>query len=792
MRIKLKDNWLFTTDDGTSKNISIPHNFPLNVRSYPNPVFEHGSYKRVLKEVKNVSGKRVFLRFHGVDYHSKIFVNNKQVFEHINGYDLFDVEITDFLNFDGTDELIVEVSDYDISEHPERVAGKQDWYGNSTGIIQDVELWVVDEVYIKSVTIYPKDDLKTVDCFVEFSDGKDYEFEVTVLDPQDIVVLNRKFNKGKIEFEIPNPQLWSTEKPNLYSIIVNFKDGNNEDSFKSRFGIRYVKIENGRLLLNGEPIYLFGALDQNFYPDTHYSLRDKVKMLSELTKAKDMGLNLLRYHVKIPDDLYLEIADELGILVWIDLPYARELDEKSRKYLEYLLENTLKRHANHPSFIIMSLINESWGVKISENIDDETKNWLVSFYHKAKKIDPTRLFVDNSACVGNLHVVSDIDDYHYYHSFPYHNKQWKEKVEKFASGKFRTFLKKPEKILPKVLSEFGVWGLPDQRTWEFNWPNYPVALMGMVFDGSTPEEIMKNIYGFHNLEDFIFQTQLHQFWGLKYQIETIRLHPEIVGYVITEFSDIAWEANGLLDYNRMPKFFYPYIRFLNTGVLGIIKNHTSLLKNSKYIADIFISNMLNKKIDGKMVVRTEKRFLKEIQLSIEPFKLSNIGKFEFTIDDEEQNIFVEIFDGGEMLSRNFYPIMKLEIRELHKEIEWISDEKVKIDNFEVVHESKRIFGNLDWRCDWISGFTIFNTLRDLNISAVLWGLNELVSEYILVPKKLEKFSTRNSIISKVIGWGFGIGTLLYVKNENGKSKIFTTLKNSELSKMLISNIISKE
>lgn len=87
-----------------------------------------------------------------------------------------------------------------------------------------------------------------------------------------------------------------------------------------------------------------------------------------------MGLNLLRCRVKVPDRDYLEVADELEIPVWIDLPHARALKANGRKYLENLLENMLMRHANHPSFVMLSLINESWGTDLSKNALEETKN----------------------------------------------------------------------------------------------------------------------------------------------------------------------------------------------------------------------------------------------------------------------------------------------------------------------------------------------------------------------------------------------------------------------------------
>ncbi|MEM4524353.1 MAG: glycoside hydrolase family 2 TIM barrel-domain containing protein, partial [Archaeoglobaceae archaeon] len=642
MRIKLREGWLFSANDGECfKEVSIPHCFQLSKETYPNPPYNKGVYKRVLKELKGKSKKKVILRFHGVDFYSKVLVNKKLVAEHINGYDLFEMDITRYLNFNGEDELVVEVSDYDISEYPERIAGKQDWYGNAIGIIQDVELWLVDDFYIKAARIYPQKDLKTVECLVDFSSDEECEYKITVLDEEDTVVFEESFSEKKVHFEIPNAKTWSPDDPHLYTLVISFRNGNRGDTYKTRFGIRHIEANSGRIILNGKPLYLFGALDQNFYPDTHYSLRDKIRMLSELTKAKDLGLNLLRYHVKIPDDLYLDIADELGLLVWIDLPYARRLDKISKDYLENLLENVLKRHANHPSFVILSFINESWGVELTDNVDEETRRWISRIYEKARELDSTRLYVDNSACCGNLHIISDINDYHFYFSFPYHNREWEEKISKFSSGEFKTFLTKPKLGIPKVVSEFGIWGLSDPKTWEGEWPDYPICIGGKVFPGSSPRENIKKILAFHDLEDFILQTQLNQFLGLKYQVEYMRLNPEISGYVITEFSDIQWESNGLLDYNRMPKFFYPYMKFLNSKILGIIKDHKALLENPNYHAEIFVSNGSNEAINAELVIRTEKRILKNHTISLKPFGLTFIGKFHFELEKDDQSIVLE-------------------------------------------------------------------------------------------------------------------------------------------------------
>lgn len=788
MRMALNENWKVVYENGTvQENICLPHQLPITEESYPNPICLSALYERSLSELKGVSGKRILLRFHGIDYLSKIYVNGKEIMSHENGYDLFETEITDFLSFDGKDLLKIHVSDFDVTNKPENVAGKQDWYGNACGIIQNVELWIVDRVFIKSVQLKPMRDLKTVRCEVEFSDELDHEFSLTVLDPLGKEILHKKQRGRVFDFEVDEPRLWSVQSPELYTAVVDFVDGASKDRFETKFGIRRIEVKGDKILLNGEPIYLFGALDQNFYPITHYRLPKKNDLLSEFLKAKEMGLNLLRFHVKIPDDLYLELADELGLLIWIDLPYARQLNDRSMAYLERLLENVLRRHGNHPSFVILSLINESWGVDLSE---EQTRNWLKSFYLKAKQFDETRLYVDNSACMGNRHVVSDIDDFHFYHSFPYHNKLWDEKIESFATGNFKSFFE-PKDKLPKIVSEFGVWGLSDPKEWEGNWMRFPVTTMGMTFPGSSPQSSVSNLCDFHNLEDFIHQAQLHQFLGLKYQIEKMRLKQEITGYVITEFSDIAWEANGLLDYNRMPKSFYSKLSFLNREILPVIKDHRSIVEDGEdYHADIYISNCSRKDLNAKLIIRTDRAILKEMSIFVKKWSIMQVSGLSTKLENNTQNIFLEVFDGEKLVSRNFYPISVLKPVPLAEEIIWVNDKSFQDEELICLSEKEKLHGFLDLSGDWISNLTVFNTKRSKNVAALLWSIGDVASEFVLMMEQESKIPvSENSLITRVTGWGYAFASLLYVKKDGNKRKVYTTLKDSPVSRLMISYML---
>ena len=92
------------------------------------------------------------------------------------------------------------------------------------------------------------------------------------------------------------------------------------DRVADRFGFREFVARDGRFFLNGEPFYLIGALDQDFYPDTIYSTPGKAYLVDMMQKGRKLGLNMLRCHIKVCDPDYLAAADEVGMLVWYEVP----------------------------------------------------------------------------------------------------------------------------------------------------------------------------------------------------------------------------------------------------------------------------------------------------------------------------------------------------------------------------------------------------------------------------------------------------------------------------------------
>ena len=251
--------------------------------------------------------------------------------------------------------------------------------------------------------------------------------------------------------QVADHRLWDTHDPYLYTLIISLDpdDAGMEDEVSLRFGFREVSTRDGKILLNGEPIYLLSALDQDMYADTIYTVPSEEFLRDEFHKAKELGLNCLRCHIKPPDPLYLDLADEMGLLVWTEIPswrtfYLRGSIHKNQLDLgstiqhraEQTLREMIRRDYNHPSIIIWTIVNEDWGTSLPLSASD--RRWVSGMYDLCKQLDPTRLVVDNSPCPHewgpNIHVHSDLDDFHFYANIPTRRPPGKPLLNSSACG----------------------------------------------------------------------------------------------------------------------------------------------------------------------------------------------------------------------------------------------------------------------------------------------------------------------------------------------------------------------
>jgi Glycosyl hydrolases family 2, sugar binding domain/Glycosyl hydrolases family 2 len=529
------------------------------------------------------NGRRALLRFGACDYFSEVFVNGRSIGTHEGGYTPFTFDITDALHA-GANELAVRVIDPPMDEREGRARfptmlyneiphGKQNWYVQTGGLWQPVWLESRPSTYIKRVQVTTQlSGRVAVDVQLEngsgFSGMMNQGLSVTIRSPAGQIeftktIRARDLQGGEFTATLKTPQLWDLTHPVLYEVEAALGD-EQKDIVRERFGFRTFEARDGKFYLNGEPFYMRAALDQDFYPETIYTPPSKEYVKAQMLKGKQIGLNLLRCHIKVCDPTYLEAADEVGMLVWYEIPSWNDehhFAQVAAARGEQVFKEMVARDWNHPAIVIQSIINEGWGADVAHQA--ESRAWLRAEFDRAKTLTAPlgRLIVDNSACCDNFHLKTDIADNHRYNSIPDEYQPFDEWVADFAARPKWNFSPfgdaEPTGREPLVVSEFGNWGLPhlpkDLPWWfERGFGNRPITRPAGL---SARFDEFKFGTLFHDYDALADATEWHQFVSLKHEIEEIRRHASIQGYVITEFTDINWEANGLLSMWREPKAY---------------------------------------------------------------------------------------------------------------------------------------------------------------------------------------------------------------------------------------------
>jgi len=543
-------------------------------------------YERTFVLPESFRTRRILLHFGAVDYYAEVWVNGQHAGTHEGGYIPFYLDISHLVRWDGENTLTVRVTDCTpVADVPlpdssgelrfaEIPHGKQSWYTPISGIWQSVRLEARSWTSIESLYIVPDVDESQIHVRARLGGGfaghEGWRVRLEFSAPEgapapEPAELPVEPSNGEMETSVPmpDPRLWSPETPHLYLLRATLvQHGETVDDLQVRFGLRKIETREGHIWLNNEPYFLMGALDQDFYPRTIYTAPSTEFLRDQFRKAKEMGLNLLRCHIKVPSPEYLDLCDEMGLLVWYEIPNASKLTLRMQERVRRTLLEMLERDCNHPSIVILSLMNESWGIDLT---DVEQREWLTMAYHWAKQRVPDKLIVDNSACIPNFHVISDLDDYHVYYNIPDQAEGFREWVRDFArrdAGSYSGFGDASRHHNePLVISEFGNWGLP-------RYDRMVEAEGGVPWwfetgEGITrPSGVLQRFQAqglnraFRDYNDLAESSQEQQWLALKFQIEEMRRHPEVSGYVITEFTDLHWEANGLLDFGRNPKVYY--------------------------------------------------------------------------------------------------------------------------------------------------------------------------------------------------------------------------------------------
>ncbi len=352
-------------------------------------------YAREFSYYPEATGERIFLKIGAANYDAKVFLNEEFLGNHYGGSTPFYVELTAKLKTENIIQICVN-NTRTLDRVPMR---NTDWF-NYGGIYRDVELFRLPPDFIRdfSVALVPDNTFSRIRVTASVDkplNGEQLFFEIPELNIAKTVTLQ----DGSCQFELEaSPELWSPENPRLYEVKAGFRG----DRVWDKVGFRQITVDGTKIFLNGREVFLRGICAHE--DDTVLGKSsNEADIRRRFADAKELGCNFMRLAHYPHTELAAKIADEIGIMLWEEIPVYWAIDfvnPATFQDAENQLIELIKRDRNRASVIIWSVGNE--------NPDsDERLSFMSRLAQTAKKWDPTRLI--SAACLVN-HVKLKIED----------------------------------------------------------------------------------------------------------------------------------------------------------------------------------------------------------------------------------------------------------------------------------------------------------------------------------------------------------------------------------------------
>jgi beta-galactosidase len=397
------------SDNVTWTPVTLPHCF--NARDAVDPDTRYyqgpGWYRKQLTVANPFPNGRTLLHFDGAGQSSEVFIGMEKVGSHLGGYDEWSVDITEAVAKFDSEKTVPLAVRCDNSRDAESIPSDLSDFNRYGGLYRHVTLRYLPAISLQRVHIEPvlasngKASVKVRSRLLNpsaLSDSVDLLIEIT--DPSGKIVHSASKQlapwSGDQEinaFEIAEPELWSPKSPALYQCVVTLKSKHGEQQVTERFGVRSVEwVKNGPFKLNGERLLLRGTHYHEDHAGTAAAVPDEV-VRQTFQSMKDMGANFVRlgHHQQAP--LVLDLCDELGLLVWEEIPWCRGGlgGEKFQNQARNMLRNLIDQHYNHPSVILWGLGNENDWPGDFETFDKEAiRGFMTELHTLARQLDPSR------------------------------------------------------------------------------------------------------------------------------------------------------------------------------------------------------------------------------------------------------------------------------------------------------------------------------------------------------------------------------------------------------------------
>jgi beta-galactosidase len=393
-------------DDSKWRTLNLPHDWAVELpfvrddelkshgykplgRRYPETSV--GWYRRTFEIPQTDQGRRIVLEFDGAFRDVLIFLNGYFIGRNNNGYAPFSFDITDFVNYGGTNYLMGRVD----------ASFGDGWFYEGAGIYRHVWLTKTDALHLGQWESYVRTDVKgnaptlNLGTIVQNGGTKAESCRVRwqILDASGKTVASadslpqQVAADGSTTFtataKLANPVLWSPETPNLYSAVVTVEsNGKVRDAERVSFGVRTAVFDVDKgFFLNGKPVKLKGTCNHQDHAGVGAALPDRLQWY-RVGVLKDMASNSIRTSHNMPTPELVEACDQLGMMMMCETRLMSSNPEGMAQ-----LETMIKRYRNHPCIIIWSMGNEEWtmmpqpqGVPVID-----------SMIARSHELDPTRL-----------------------------------------------------------------------------------------------------------------------------------------------------------------------------------------------------------------------------------------------------------------------------------------------------------------------------------------------------------------------------------------------------------------
>lgn len=379
-------------------------------------------YRHVVDIPAEWRGQRVQLQFDAISYHAEIAVNGQHVGEHTGSWSPFAVDVSHAIRPGQPNEIVITVT-----KPGERFPVRE----SLVGFLPDVMLMFGGLWQSARLVAFPGPSLAEISILSDPSADRvtieatayhmgDYAPVVRIIDPNGRITLEYWPAPGpEISADLPitNARRWSPDDPALYTVEIALESARGATArVRRKFGLRELAANGQQLTLNGIPICLRGALNWGWYPERLCPAPDDATIRDEFRRARALGFNLIKLCLFVPAPRYFEIADEEGMLLWLELPMwlpqvtPRLREQAPREYAEIL---AAVHH--HPSVVICSLgceLNQAVDADLLGQLDQIARSWVRG-----------ALYCDNSGsgeAYGGLGFdFADFNDYHFYADLHY-------------------------------------------------------------------------------------------------------------------------------------------------------------------------------------------------------------------------------------------------------------------------------------------------------------------------------------------------------------------------------------